>query len=361
MTEVKEFEAIGVQDYDNWLEPKKFTYKPRAMGPLDVDVKIIACGICGSDIHAASGEWGRPYSPIAVGHEIVGHVVAMGSEVGTRFKLGDRVGVGPQCGSCGHCSRCTNHIENNCRKMVLTYGTPYEDGTGTQGGYASHIRANAKWVFKIPDGMETIHAAPLLCGGMTGFSPLLSAGVKKGTKVGVSGIGGIGHMTILFAKALGAEVTAISRNDKKRDLAKKLGADHYISTSAPDFPEAYYDSLDLIVNTASTFSEGHIKEVMNLLKPRSKFHFITAPPASEKVEIDPAFFLMNDYSIGGSASGGPSEIQYMLNFAAEHEIKPWVETIDINEENVSTAWKRMLDGDVKFRFVLTGYDKYFKD
>ncbi|QPG74624.1 hypothetical protein FOA43_001956 [Brettanomyces nanus] len=352
--------AIGVLDYDKWLEPKRFDYTPRDMRPVDVDIKIIACGICGSDIHCAKGDWGRPYAPIAVGHEIVGHIVALGDEVDkSKFHIGDRVGVGAQCDSCSSCWRCVNGFQNNCDEQQTTYGSTYPDGTNNQGGYANYIRISNRFVFKIPDALDTLSAAPLMCGGITGFKPLLSAGVKKGTKVGVRGIGGIGHMCILFAKAMGAEVTAISRSDRKKELAKKLGADHYIATSNPEFPASYKDKFDVVVNTASTFDASQVKSVMSTLRPSGKFVFITAPPISVKLEFEPFFMLHGSYSIGGSAIGSPADIEYMLQFAADNKIKPWVETMDINEADVCTAWKRMESGDVKFRFVLTGYDKYF--
>lgn len=356
---INEIEAIGVTDYDHWLEPEKFTYKPRELKPTDVDIEIIACGICGSDIHAANGDWGRPYVPIAVGHEIIGKVVALGEKV-EKFKIGDRVGIGAQCDSCGECTRCEHHHENACRKMIGTYGA-VQDGFPMQGGYAKYKRCNERFVFRIPDGIDTKHAAPLLCGGITGFRPLMTAGVKEGTKVGVVGIGGIGHMTILFAKALGAEVTAISRSYTKKDTALKLGADHYVATSDEDkFPKDYEDSLDVIVNTTSTFGKQSIADLMFMLKPFGEFRFITAPPLDEKLVLEPFNLLMGNLSVHGSGIGSPQDIEYMLDLAEKKQIKPWVEEIDISEENVATAWKRMNSGDVRFRFVLTGYDKYFK-
>ncbi|GMG22123.1 unnamed protein product [Ambrosiozyma monospora] len=356
----EQFHAIGIQSYDKEPVPKAFTYTPQQQRPYDVDIEIEACGICGSDMHAIKGNWGKHYLPLAVGHEIIGKVVKVGSAV-QRFKLGDRVGVGAQCDSCGSCHRCDHHKPNNCRKQVGTYQGVYpETGVTTQGGYADYVRVNEKFAFKIPDNLESNIAAPLLCGGITGFKPLLTAGVKKGTRVGVVGIGGIGHMTILFAKAMGAEVTAISRNDSKKAIAEKLGVDHYISTSEEGYAEKYADSLDVIVNTGNSFSENGVSGVASLMDAGGQFIFITAPPVTEKIELAPFFLLMNSYSIAGSVIGSPSEIEYMLQFAADHQIKPWVETIDINEENVKTAWERMEKGDVKFRFVLTGYDKYFK-
>lgn len=350
--------AIGVLNYDNWPEAKAFTYTPEPLRDYDVDIKIECCGICGSDIHAANGDWGRPYVPLAVGHEIVGTVVNAGPTA--RFAVGDRVGVGAQCDACGDCYRCNNHFENSCAKYVDTYLDNHHSGAPTQGGYASHVRVNSKFAFKIPDGLASVDVAPLLCGGVTGFRPLLTYGVKEGTKVGVNGIGGIGHMTIMFAKALGAEVTAISRTLAKKELALGLGADHYIATNEEGYEETYADSLDLIVNTGSSFTEGSINGILALLRPYGQMIYITAPPVDERLTIDPFQLLRTSIFIGGSGIGSPKDIEYMLKLAAEHKIKPMIETLDICEENVTEAWKRMEKGDVKFRFVLTGYDKYFK-
>lgn len=356
--ELKEIRAIGVLDFNDWTNPKEFTYKPQELRPYDVEIKVEACGICGSDIHAANGDWGQPYTPLAVGHEIVGTVVNAGPDA--RFKIGDRVGVGAECDSCHTCTRCTEGHQNTCKKQVGTYLGVYPSGQPTQGGYASHVRVNSEFAFKIPENMKSEDVAPLLCGGITGFRPLMTAGVKKGTKVGVNGIGGIGHMTILFAKALGAEVTAISRTYAKKELASSLGADHYVATSDKKAMEEHMDTLELIVNTGSSFLEGAIQDVLSLLRAYGHMTFITAPPVSEKLTIDPMFFLFNNISIGGSVTGSPSDIEYMLEVASKNNIKPMIETIDISEENVKTAWERMVKGDVRFRFVLTGYDKYFK-
>ena len=354
------FEAIGVVDYDDWKNPKRFEYKPQEFRDYDVDIEIDACGVCGSDLHAASGNWGRPYAPVAVGHEIIGRVVKVGPKAKEGLKVGDRVGVGAQCDCDNTCAACLSKSEPNCRNHVGTYfGHNKETGFNTIGGNASHIRVNSQFVFKIPDLLKTEHAAPLLCGGITGFAPLLQNNVGKGTRVGVVGIGGIGHMTILFAKALGAEVTAISRTDSKKEMAKKLGADHYAATADEDFSK-YADTLDLIVNTGSSFSGSSMDKILSMLRARGKFVFITAPPATEKLELTPFQLLANNTSIQGSLLGTPEEIQYMLNFAAEHKIEPWVETIDMSEENLATAWKRAEEGDVRFRFTMVNYDKCFK-
>ena len=359
-TQVK-FDAIGVVDFDQWKKPEKFSYSPPLLGPEDIELEIEACGVCGSDIHAVAGDWGRLYKPFAVGHEIVGKISAMGEQVNKeKFHLGDRVGVGAQIDSCGKCTRCSRGRQQNCKKSVLTYTSVDEsNGFQTQGGYASKIRASSEFVFKIPDGLDSAVAAPLLCGGITGFRPLLAGGVKEGSKVGVVGIGGIGHMSILFAKALGAEVTAISRSNRKLEDAKKLGADHFVAMEDKKLVEAHAESLDLIVMTASSFSESNIDELLSLLAAGGQLSFITGPPMQEKLTLNPFTMLLNDYHISGSVIGSPKDIEYMLEVAVKNNIKPWVQLVDINEKNVSEIWQKMLDGDVRYRYVFTGYDKFF--
>lgn len=355
------FEAIGVHDYDDWTNTKRFEYTPQAFRDHDVDIEIIACGVCGSDTHCALGNWGRPFAPIAVGHEIVGKIVKIGPNAKKGLKVGDRVGVGAQVDCDDTCVACKDKHENNCRAQVTTYaGTYPETGVNTIGGNASHIRVNSKFAFKIPDSLETEYVAPLLCGGITGFYPLLEAKVGKGTKVGVSGIGGIGHMTILFAKALGAEVYAISRSDSKKEDAKKLGVDHFCATNEEDFVAKYKDTIDVLVNTSSTFKGSSFDKTLAMIKPRGKMMFITAPPIGENLEIVPMTLLMNNISVHGSCIGSVDEIEFMLDFAAKHNIKPWVETVDISEENLGKTWERLEAGDCKFRFTMVGYDKCFK-
>ncbi|SCU79014.1 LAFA_0B00188g1_1 [Lachancea sp. 'fantastica'] len=360
-TKVK-YEAIGVVDFDKWRDPERFYYNPPLLGPEDIELKIDFCGVCGSDIHAVSGNWGRMYKPFAVGHEIIGRITALGEGVDReRFKLNDRVGVGAQIDSCGDCIRCSRGRQENCKKTVLTYTcVNHKNDFETQGGYASHIRANSGFVFKIPEGLDSAVAAPMLCGGITGFKPLLTGGVKKGTKVGIVGIGGIGHMSILFAKALGAEVTAISRSHRKEEDAGKLGADHYVATADENLMKEHAETLDLLVMTTSSFSQSNIEDLLSLLIAGGRLIFITAPPIQDKLTLTPFTMLLNDYHVGGSVTGSPKDIEYMLQLAAEKKIKPWVELVDINEKNVAEVWQKMLDGDVRYRYVFTGYDKCFE-
>ncbi|KAK9452822.1 GroES-like protein [Dipodascopsis uninucleata] len=353
-------EAIGVVEPKGWKTPKRFTYTPNEFRDYDVDVEIEACAICGSDIHTVKGNWGDPYTPIAVGHEIIGKIVKIGPKAKAGLKLGDRVGIGAQCDSCGQCSRCCKHHENNCLTPIDTYFSQYPNGTKTHGGDASHIRVNSKFAFKIPENIPSELAAPWMCGGITGCSPLFQNNVGKGTKVGVQGIGGIGHMTILVAKALGAEVTAISRSRSKEAVAKELGADHYIATAESGWDQEYRDSLDLIVITSSSFSEGEVNKIFSLLTGRGKIVFITAPPIDEKLSITPMLLLRGGYSIGGSAIGSPDDIDYLLDLVSKHNIKPWVETFDISEKGLAEAWEHVDSGKPRFRVTMVGYDKCFK-
>ncbi|KAK9458426.1 putative NADP-dependent alcohol dehydrogenase [Dipodascopsis uninucleata] len=353
-------DAVGIFSTAHWKDPKRFTYTPQAFRDYDVDIKIIACAICGSDIHTITGHWGEPYYPLAVGHEIVGHIVKVGPKAKKGLKVGDRVGVGAQCDSCGSCARCCKHFENGCPKLVNTYMSHYPSGVATQGGDASHIRVNSKFVFQIPDSLETKHAAPLFCGGITGSAPLYQNNVGPGSKVGICGIGGIGHMSIMFAKALGAEVYAISRSRRKEEDARKMGADHFIATNEEGWDKNYEDTLDLIINTSSSFTGIDFDRTLNLLSGKGKSVFITAPPASEKLTITPMQMLLNGYSVGGSGLGSPNDIEHMLKVAAENNIKPWIETYDINEENLSKAWQRVESGKVRYRITMVGHDEFFK-
>ncbi|KAK9458702.1 GroES-like protein [Lipomyces oligophaga] len=353
-------DAIGITDVKQWTKPSRFSYTPQEFRDYDVDIEIEACGICGSDIHTVKCNWGDIYTPMAVGHEIVGKVVKIGPKAKAGLKLGDRVGVGAQCDACGTCARCCKHYENNCLNAVDTYYSAYPSGIKTQGGDASHIRVNSKFAFKIPDNISSEHAAPLMCGGITGVSPLFQNNVGKGSKVGVQGIGGIGHMTVLYAKAMGAEVTAISRSRSKEADSKKLAVDHYIATAEKGWEEKYKDTLDLIVITASSFSEGEFDKVLTLLTARGKIVFITAPPITESLKITPFSMLRSGYSVGGSVIGSPDDIDFLLEFTSKNNIKPWVETFDISEEGLGKAWEYVDSGKPRYRVTMVGYDKAFK-
>lgn len=360
VSEIEVITGLGLTKPNSYPNIEKITYKPANLRPTDVDIKIIACGICGADPHFVRGDWGGPHLPIIPGHEIIGYVVNKGPDVSDEeLKVGDRVGVGALADTCGSCYRCNKGFENNCKESVLTYGN-FVPLPQRQGGYASHTRVNSRFVYKIPDNISTEHAAPLLCGGMTSLSPLLVTGTKKGTDVAFYGIGGIGHMGIMFAKALGANVTAISSSDKKKDLAFKLGADHFISTDDPDYADKHHDAFDVIVHTGAFVSNKDIAELLKMLKPNGDLQLISGPDLNDKtLDLNVFDLIRNNAKIGAIASGSPDQIKYMLDLVSKHNITPLVETIDINEENVKNAWSRMESNDVRFRFVLTGYDKFF--
>lgn len=360
-TVINSIEGLGLTESDTYPNVKKIIYEPEPLRPTDIDIKILTCGICGADPHFVRGDWGGPHFPIIPGHEIIGIVVNKGSEVNDEiFKIGERIGVGAQADSCGNCYRCNHNFENNCRSSSLTYGN-FHSMPKRQGGYASHIRVNSKFAFKIPDNISNEHAAPLLCGGMTSLSPLLVSGVKKDTNVAIVGIGGIGHMSIMFAKALGANITAISSSIKKKDLSLNLGAQNFISLDDPNFEEKTEDAFDVIVHTGSFLSSELASKLLKMLRPNGKLQIITGPTAgSTDLNLNLFELIGNNANIGGIASGSPNEIKYMLELASKHNIVPLIETIDINEDNIKTAWNRLDNNDVKFRFVLTGYDKFFK-
>lgn len=358
-SELLSIEAIGLTKPNSYPNVEKLTYQPLKLRSTDIDIKIIACGICGADPHFARGDWGGPILPIVPGHEVVGYIVNKGIDVKDEdFKIGDRVGVGAAADCCGNCYRCNHQFENTCRKSVFTYGNaiemPYR-----QGGYASHIRVSSKFVFHIPENISSEHAAPLLCGGMTSLSPLLVTNVKEGMDVAICGIGGIGHMGIMFAKALGANVTAISSSDSKKKLAMELGAHNFISMAKPNFADEHPDEFDVIVHTGSFVNNELISNLIKMLRPNGRLQLISGPD-EKPLALNPFELIMSNASIGGVVAGSPSQIRKMLELASKHNITPMVELLDINEENITKAWNRVDKNDVKFRFVLTGYDKYFK-
>ncbi|CDO94998.1 unnamed protein product [Kluyveromyces dobzhanskii CBS 2104] len=347
-----------VEDHKNWLKPEKVVYPAKNFNSRDVDIEIEACGVCGSDVHCANGNWGNMKLPLVVGHEIIGKVVRLGDECDTGLKLGDRVGVGAQVSSCLDCSRCSSDNEQYCPKFVTTYSQPYfEDGYVSQGGYASHVRVHEHFVLPIPEALETKNAAPLLCGGATVFSPLKRNGCGPGQKVGIVGIGGIGHMGILLAKAMGAEVYAISRSHAKEEAATELGADHYIATEDEGWETKYFDTLDSIVLCGNSLTGIDFNKLPKILKVNGKLTSISVPAQHESLKLHPMQLL--GYNITQSALASRAELIEMLNLVADNNIKLWVETLPISQENIGQAFERMESGDVRFRFTFTDFDKQF--
>ncbi|KAF3939383.1 hypothetical protein ABW19_dt0208626 [Dactylella cylindrospora] len=352
------FSAFRVNSAETWTEFEKQEFTPKALEDNDVDIKIECCGICASDVHKISGGWGEAPYPLAVGHEIVGRVVNVGPKV-TSVEVGQRVGMGAQCWSCGTCKQCKNNNETYCKFQKDTYGAIQSDGTISQGGYSSHIRVHDFWVFPIPEKLASADVAPMLCAGITVYSPLVRNGAGPGKKIGVVGIGGLGHFAIMFAKALGAEVWAISRSEAKKEDAIKLGADGYLATgSDPKWFEPHEFTFDMIISTANSTSNFNLGEYLSLLTVHGKYIMVgLAEGDGQKVS---AFDLLgNGCFIGASHLGSRKEMLEMLDLAAEKGLKSWSELIPISAEGCKEGVTRLKKTDVRYRFVLTDYDKAF--
>ncbi|KAK7225466.1 hypothetical protein V2G26_013469 [Clonostachys chloroleuca] len=352
------FEGFAISSADQWQSPKRFEFKPKPFGDYDIDVKIIACGVCGSDVHTATGGWGNKIWPVVPGHEIIGHAVKVGPKV-TTVKVGDRVGVGAQIFACLECDACKEDNETYCKKLLDTYASIYPDGTVAHGGYSSHIRAHEHFTFAIPDGLQTELAAPMLCAGLTAYSPLVRNGVGFGKKVGIVGIGGIGHYGILFAKALGATTYAISRSRAKEVDARKMGADGFLATKEENWSSEHEMTFDFILCTASSDDGFDLAPYLSLLKTHGRFIAVGLPEGAGW-KVRPQSLIANGCLIGSSHLGSRKETLEMLKIAAEQNIKSWVETIPVGEEGCGTALKRVHNGDVKYRFTLVDYEKQFR-
>jgi uncharacterized zinc-type alcohol dehydrogenase-like protein len=325
---------------------ERVTIERRDVGPRDVLIDIAYAGICHSDIHTVRGEWGEVVYPLTVGHEIAGTVAAVGSEV-TAFAVGDRVGVGCMVDSCRECENCRAGFEQYClRGFVDTYGTVDRDGTITQGGYSQKIVVDEHFVLRIPDALPFEKVAPLLCAGITTYSPLAHWKTGPGTRVAVVGLGGLGHMAVKIAHAMGAEVTVLSQSLRKKDDGLALGADAYYATSDPETFQTLRNSFDLIVNTVSAPLD--VEAYLRLLALDGTMVNVGAPPEALPIRV---FTLFNNRrSFAGSTIGGIRETQEMLDFCAEHGITPEIEMIEASA--INEAYERVLASDVRYRFVI---------
>ncbi|APU17074.1 MULTISPECIES: NAD(P)-dependent alcohol dehydrogenase [Actinoalloteichus] len=318
----------------------------REVGPRDVLIEIAWAGVCHSDIHTVRGDWGDVPYPLTVGHEIAGTVTQVGAEV-TRHQIGDRVGVGCMVESCRECTNCLAGQEQYCLAgFTDTYNGTEPDGSITQGGYSSHIVVDEHFTLRIPEAIPFEKAAPLLCAGITTYSPLRRWNAGPGKKVAVVGLGGLGHMAVQLAHALGAEVTVLSQSLRKKDDGLRLGADHYHATSDPATFEELANTFDLIVNTVS--APLNLDAYLGLLTLHGTLVNVGAPP--EPVPVTLFTLFENQRSFAGSKIGGIAETQEMLDFCAEHGIAPEVEII--RADQINTAWERVLASDVRYRFVI---------
>lgn len=325
---------------------EKTAIERRELRPDDVLIDIKYSGICHSDIHSAYGEWGGGIFPMVPGHEIAGIVKAVGSEV-TRFAVGDRVGVGCFVDSCGECEYCLKGEEQYCTKgVVQTYNSLDYDGNPTYGGYSQNIVVKERFAVRIPDALALDAASPLLCAGITTYSPLKRWNAGPGKKVAILGVGGLGHLAIQYAHALGAEVTVLSRTMDKSSEALGFGADHYFATSDPETFAVLSSRFDLILNTVSANLD--VDAYLSLLRVDGTLVNLGAPGTPDQYN---AFsLLMGRRSIAGSLVGGIRETQEMLDFSAEHGIAPQIEVIGADQ--VNEAYERVLRSDVRYRFVM---------
>jgi len=322
------------------------TIERREVGPHDVRIEIHWSGICHSDIHTVRGDWGSQHYPLVVGHEIAGTVAEVGSAV-TKHQVGDRVGVGCMVNSCGECENCLAGDEQYCLNgSVGTYGSMDRDGTVTQGGYSREVVVVEDFVLSVPESIPFERAAPLLCAGITTYSPLKHWNAGPGKRVGVVGLGGLGHMAVKIAKAMGAEVTVLSQSLKKRDDGLRLGADHYFATSDPATFQQLAKSLDLIINTISAPID--VDAYLRLLAVNGSLVNVGAPAEPMSLRVNSLIGGRRSYA--GSQIGGIAETQEMLDFCAEHGIAADVEVIEAAQ--INEAWDRVLTSDVRYRFVI---------
>ncbi|KAI9366992.1 chaperonin 10-like protein [Aspergillus egyptiacus] len=357
--------------YTGWVahDPKSplthTTFNPKPFEETDVEVQISHCGICGSDIHTIRSGWAPTDYPCVVGHEIVGTAIRVGANVkpdpstGRKIQPGDRVGIGAQCSSClrPDCEACADNEESYCPRTVGTYNSRFPDGSKAYGGYANRWRGPGHFVFLIPDELSSAEAAPLLCGGVTVFAPLRRFGAGPGKSVGIVGIGGLGHMGVLFAKAMGCDsVIAISRSSAKKADAmgpNGLGADGFIATGEDKtWAKKSARSLDLIICTVSG-ENMPLSGYLRLLKRNGVFVQVGAP--EEPLPALRAFSLIQKgVKVTGSNIGSPQDIRAMLKLAAEKGVRPWVQRRPMEEVNVALA--EMHEGKARYRYVLENRD-----
>ncbi|MBC7692956.1 MAG: NAD(P)-dependent alcohol dehydrogenase [Methylotenera sp.] len=340
---------ISVQGYAA-LSPKApltpFSFESREPRDTDVVIDIAYCGVCHSDIHQVRDEWGGSQFPMVPGHEIVGKITRVGAKV-KKFKVGDLAGVGCMVDSCQDCSNCGEGLEQYCEKgFVGTYNATGKDGLPTFGGYAKSIVVDEKFTLRISPKLDLSKVAPLLCAGITTYSPLRHWKVSKGQKVGVVGLGGLGHMGVKFARSFGAKVVVFTTSTKKKQDALRLGAHEVVLSKNEDEMTAHAGSFDFILDTVS--APHNLNDYLNLLKRDGTLVTVGVPEKAP--EVEPFSLIMKRRQVGGSLIGGIAETQEMLDYCAEHGITSDVEMIPIT--GVDEAYERMIRGDVKYRFVI---------
>lgn len=319
-------------------ELERFDYDPGTLPPEEVEIAVEHCGICHSDVSMIDNDWGFSSYPLVPGHEVIGKVVAAGSAV-RGLKVGQRVGVGWNAGSCMSCDVCIGGQHQLCLGAQATIAGHY-------GGFADRTRAHWAWAIPVPDELDPVSAGPLLCGGMTVYSPLTNFGTKPPHRVGVVGIGGLGHMALLFARAWGCEVAAFTSSDAKRDEAIKLGADHVASSKDAASIKKLAGSLDLVIVTVNVPLDWDA--ILSTLAPNGRLHVVGA--VLEPIPVNAFSLIVGQRSVSGSPTGSPLNLREMLRFAARHKIKPWVERFPLAD--VNEALDHLRAGKPRYRVVL---------
>lgn len=339
--------TVGYAAHDSNAEMVPYHFERRDLRANDVAIEILFSGICHSDLHTVNGDWGPQAYPLVPGHEIVGRVIEVGADV-TSYQVGDKVGVGCMVDSCQECDQCHDHEEQYCRVgMTATYGSKDRiDGSITQGGYSKHIVVREEFVLRIPDSLDIAKAAPILCAGITTFSPLRTWDVKKGSRVGVIGLGGLGHMAVKLAVAMGADVTVLSRSTKKEEDAKELGATGILASTDKAAMTEAMSSFDLIIDTVPV--KHDVTVYAPLLDVDGTLVIVgQVGPMDEFMSVP---LIMGRRRVAGSLIGGIKETQEALDFCAEHGIHP--ECKIIRPDEVNTAFDVMSKGDISHRYVM---------
>jgi uncharacterized zinc-type alcohol dehydrogenase-like protein len=339
-------ESKGYAGFDATSDLKSYTFNRREVGDTDVLINIKYCGICHSDIHTVRNEWGGAVYPLVPGHEIVGVVEKVGQHV-KKFKVGDLVGVGCMVGSCGSCDNCKNNQEQFCQQGAkFTYNSPDKEENTTKGGYSDKIVTNEKFVLKIPSNLKLEEVAPLLCAGITTYSPLRHWKIGKDDKVGIIGLGGLGHMGVKLARSMGAQVVVFTTSPNKKADALKMGAHEVVVSNNSDEMKKHAGSLDFIIDTVS--APHDLAAYMALLKIDGTLCMVGVSPKPHQIASSALIFGRK--SLSGSLIGGIAETQEMLDYCGQHNIACEIELIPV--EKINEAYSRVLKSDVKYRFVI---------
>ncbi|MBR7070067.1 MAG: NAD(P)-dependent alcohol dehydrogenase [Oxalobacter sp.] len=333
-------------------EFQPYTFSRHAVGDNEIQIEILYAGICHSDLHHVASDWGKEEYPLVPGHEIVGRVVKIGKNV-TKFKVGDIAGVGCLVNACGECEFCLMGLEQYCPNRVLTYHDhdKYHDNEQTQGGYSDTLVVSQNFAIKVPENADIEKIAPLLCAGITTWSPIHYMNVKKGDKIGIAGFGGLGHMAVKYAVALGAEVTVFDITEAKREDAKRMGAVRYVNVTNPEELNGLDNSLNYVLSTVPAKYDPAM--YMKMLKINGQMAIVGLPAIKNMPSISVLSFVIHgNRKVFGSQIGGIKETQEMLDYSVAHNLYPEVEVIKADAAAINEAYKKVQAGEVKFRYVI---------